>query len=164
MSAKSPSSLPKHVSFVPAVPFDRLMATALEGMVRSVLETIRDAQVGFRDDGPDAESTRSLVIRFRVDHERVQLPLLMRKIANESGAEYMDIVLDAYFRDLKPGVHDFSVKLMYGDRNIWMTLTVPYAAIRQIQLGDNILNLTPHHTDRQPEEDDSGKQEKGESA
>ena len=163
MSAKSPSSLPKHVSFVPAVPFDRLMATALEGMVKSVLETIRDAQVSFREDGPEAKSTRSLVIRFRVDHERVQLPLLMRKIANESGSEYMDIVLDAYFRDLKPGAHDFSVKLMYGNRNVWMTLTVPYAAIRQIQLGDNILNLTPHHTDRQPEEDDS-KQEQGETA
>lgn len=153
----SSPALPPAVSFVPSVPFDRLMANALEGMVRSVLENIRDAQVAFKADAPKQQSTHSLTIRFRVDHERVRLPLLLRKIVNEKGTDYMDIVLDSYFRELVPRAQDFSVRLMYGNHNRWMELTIPYASIRQIQLGDNVLNLTPHHTDDVSKDDKASK-------
>lgn len=133
-------------SFVPALPFDRLMADALEGLVRSALTRIRDAQKSWIDT-PEAERLKSetMTIRFRVDHERVVMPPILRKMSNLKKAVYWDIALDSFFENLDPRETDFSVRLLFN--KTWMSLTVPYAAIRRIEMGGNILDLTPHHDD-----------------
>lgn len=148
MSNKLPSAKP--VSLVPELPFQRIMADAMTAMIKDILTRIRDAQVPGHVPTPEEcleIKTKDLTVnlRFRTDREDVKLPLYLRKLVNEKKSKYFDINLDCYFKNLEVRDDSFSVCLLFTQT--WMTLDIPYSALKHISVGSNKLDLVPYFPD-----------------
>ena len=132
-------------SIVPDVDYAVIMSHALEGVVRTILEKVRDAQSEEGSRQKITKSDHALQIRVRIDREDVIIPPFIRDHATKNNIKMFDFILDRWFRHLEVREHDFSVDIMFGD-GLWQNVTIPYASIVNIKeeaVGFN-LNLEPH--------------------
>lgn len=127
----------------------QIIADALCGIVRSVLEVVRDAQdrPPCEDDIDSVKNDNNAVgITFRIDRDDVILPPLLRAHLAKSRAQFMTLILDVFFHSLTVTETGFSVTVRFDTdhgNHYWHAVKVPFSAVSQLTHKDSFLDMVP---------------------
>lgn len=137
-------------SVVPDVPFAKIIAIGMTQIIRNILLSVEQAQVGASPQTSDCFDTKvkdkAICISLRIDRDDVKLPAFLRKLLNEKRSLLLTIILDNYFKDLKVHEDRFDVTLQFQQahgRPVHAAVSVPYSAVSMIRIGESRLDFVP---------------------
>lgn len=137
---KNDNNLIKPIGIVPNIDYVMAMSKGLEGIVKDILNNIKNHQeVECNNITPPSSSDNSILITFRIDRDDVVIPEEFKKNAEINSIKLFSFYLDRWFKDLDVNDEYFSVSILFND--VWKKIVVPYSSLVNIKDDKNKFNL-----------------------